>query len=252
MVSIIIPTLNEASVIGRTLDGLSSASGDFEVLVADGQSDDATRELVCGRIPTFSHALRIVSCPRQRARQLNLGAEQASGSILMFLYADTEVPRDAIIRMEEALRGNSAVGGNFEIIFGGEGWTSRVFTWIYHVRRPFGIYYGDSGIFVRRETFVHMGGFKPIPIMDDYEFVRRLERQGKTVCVGTPLAVSDRRWRLQGIAKTLLSWISIQALFSLGLSPQRLARWYRPVRENGTPLSAPCAQKQETGSGEVS
>lgn len=231
MISIIIPTLNERAAIDRTLNGLARAEGDFEVIIADGESDDATGRVVAARIQGYPHPLRFVPCPRQRALQLDRGADAAAGNILLFLHADTDVPRDAITRMQAELGGDSVVGGNFQVIFAGASWVSRVFTWIYRVRRPLGIYYGDSGIFVRREIFNQMGGFKPIPIMDDYEFVRRLERAGTTVCVNAPLLVSDRRWRLQGLFKTVLSWVWIQTLFSLGVSPERLAAHYRPVRE---------------------
>lgn len=247
MVSIIIPTLDEATVIGRTLDRLAESSGEFEVLVADGQSEDETLQVVRGRISKFPHRLRIVSCPRQRALQLNLAAEQAAGEIILFLHADTEVPGNAISKLEQVMRRNSAPGGNFQIEFSGHSPITHLFTWIYRIRRPLGIYYGDSGIFVRRETFARMGGFKPIPIMDDYEFVRRMERQGKTVCVQAPLLVSDRRWRVQGMVKTLASWIWIQLLFSLGIPPQRLASVYRPVRENGVGSSTGQPEQRITG-----
>ncbi len=250
-VSIIIPAFNEATVIGGTLDLLGRAEGDFEVLVADGESEDSTRRIVAAKIPDFPHPLRIVNCPRNRARQLNLASEHSRGSILMFLHADIAVPPDAICRLEEAIRNPDIVGGNFQIIFEGESLVSRVFTWLYRVRRPFGIYYGDSGVFVRREIFREMRGFKTIPIMDDYDFIRRLERRGKTVCIDSPLVVSDRRWRIEGLGKTLFTWIWIQTLYSIGVSAERLAGRYGPTRENRSKPEMAHEKEQEIAGREV-
>ncbi|MBI1941664.1 MAG: TIGR04283 family arsenosugar biosynthesis glycosyltransferase [Acidobacteria bacterium] len=230
MVSVIIPTHNEASVIQRTLAHLSRVRGDFEVIVVDGESTDRTRARVERLIPSFPRPLRVIRAPRHRARQLNRAAREARGDTLLFLHADVLVPPDAIEVLEAGLAGQPFIGGNFDLVFTGDSWWSRFFTWANRARRKFGIYYGDSGIFVRRTVFERLGGFKPIPIMDDYEFVRRLERLGRTVCLPATLKVSDRRWRERGIPRTLLSWIWIQTLFSAGVPAEFLARWYQPVR----------------------
>jgi glycosyltransferase involved in cell wall biosynthesis len=162
--------------------------------------------------------------------QLNEAAKVARGDVLWFLHADVRVPPDAIETLEREVRADSALGGNFDLVFEGESGWSRFFTWANRARRKFGIYYGDSGIFVRREVFEALGGFKAIPIMEDYEFVRRLERRGKTLFLTPRLLVSSRRWRERGVARTLLSWAVTQGLYSVGFSMQRLERWYPPVR----------------------
>jgi rSAM/selenodomain-associated transferase 2 len=230
MVSIIIPTYNEEGSIARTLESLGEVRGDFEVIVADGGSADGTPELVQRIIPGFPHPLRIIKTVRNRAIQSNRAASAAKGDVFMFLHADVTVSPTAVESLEKSLRDPSPVGGNFEIVFEGNSPVERFFTWAYRVRRPFGIYYGDSGIFVRRSVFERLEGFKPIPIMDDYEFIRRLERAGRTVCLKPALRVSDRRWRVQGLFRTLMSWVWIQSLYSLGVPARHLARWYGPVR----------------------
>ena len=230
MVSIIIPTYNEAGYIAATLGRLGEAGGNFEVIVADGNSTDGTCELVRRMIPGFPQPLRIIQTVRNRAMQLNCAGSVARGDTFLFLHADVTVPATAIEALEKCLESEPLVGGNFQIVFEGNSSVERFFTWAYRVRRPFGIYYGDSGIFVRRAVFERLEGFRPIPIMDDYEFVRRLERAGPTVCLEPALRVSDRRWRVQGLFRTLLSWVCIQTLYSLGVPAQRLARWYGPVR----------------------
>jgi rSAM/selenodomain-associated transferase 2 len=231
MISVLIPTYNEASCIGRSLDRLAEIPGDFEVLVVDGESADASPRIVRSRRASFPRSLRLILAPRPRALQLNRAAEAARGEVLLFLHADVEVPAEAMTSLQSALGDPKIGGGNFQVVFDGASRLNGLFSFIYRLRRRWGIYYGDSGIFVRRHLFSRLGGFKPIPIMDDYEFVRRLERAGKTVCLAPKLRVSDRRWRRQGHLATLASWVWIQTLFALGVPAARLARFYAPVRE---------------------
>lgn len=235
MVSIVIPTYNEATSIIAVLDRLKHVRGDFEVLVADGNSTDLTRQIVREMAVAYPRPLRMVESVRNRALQLNDAARQAHGDVFLFLHADMLVPRETVQAVEQSLCDPEVVGGNFQIVFAGDTAVERFFTWCYRVRRPFGIYYGDSGVFVRREVFERLDGFKPIPIMDDYEFVRRLEHTGRTVCLNPPMLVSDRRWRVQGLFPTLFSWVWVQTLYSLGVPASHLARWYRPVRNGQNP-----------------
>lgn len=230
MVSVIIPTFNEVTAIRDALEHLARARGDFEVIVADGESTDGTAEQVSQKARSFPRPLRLLRVPRPRAVQLNEAAKVARGGVLWFLHADVRMPPDAIETLTREVRADSALGGNFDLVFEGESGWNRFFTWANRARRRFGIYYGDSGIFVRREVFENLGGFKVIPIMEDYEFVRRLERHGKTLLLTPKLLVSDRRWSGRGVLKTLLSWVAVQSFYSLGISAQRLERWYPPVR----------------------
>jgi rSAM/selenodomain-associated transferase 2 len=231
VISLIIPTFNEEVSIGRTLGAIERVRGQLEVIVVDGSSSDETVAAVRAMIPGYSHPLRVIVAERNRALRQNRAASESRGEVLVFLHADTLVPADAVEKITSALQDERIVGGNFALIFEGDSWVESFFTWVYRVRRPFGIYYGDSGIFARRKVFKEMGGFMPFPIMDDYEFVRRLERCGRTVCLPTSMRTSNRRWRVQGLVPTLWSWVWIQTLYSLGVPARTLARWYRPVRE---------------------
>jgi rSAM/selenodomain-associated transferase 2 len=233
VISLIVPTYNEAGQILPMLARLGRVRGDCEVILADGASTDGTAALAAACAREFPHPLLVVATERHRARQLNSAARVARGDALVFLHADTHVPPDAAEAIEAALADPKIIGGNFDLIFEGDSFAERFFTWVYRVRRPLGIYYGDSGIFVRRRVFEKLGGFRDIPIMDDYEFVRRLERRGRTVCLATSLITSNRRWRVQGLLRTLASWVMIQTLYSVGVPPRFLARWYKPVREGG-------------------
>lgn len=238
MVSLIIPTYNEATSIADVLEHLKHVRGNFEVLVADGSSTDGTADIVRELAVAFPRRLGLVESRRNRAIQCNSAAQQARGEVFLFLHADIFVTPEIVEAVERGLRDRSVIGGNFQILFEGDTLVERFFTWCYRVRRPFGIYYGDSGVFVRREVFERMGGYKLIPIMDDYEFVRRMERSGRTVCLVPPLLVSGRRWRVQGLWPTLFSWIWIQTLYSLGVPASRLAKWYAPVRNGQEPQRA--------------
>jgi GT2 family glycosyltransferase len=108
--------------------------------------------------------------------------------------------------------------------------TGDVLGRVYALQRRFGLYYGDSSVWARRAAFDRLGGFRELPIMDDYDFVRRLERSTPTACLPGPATTSARRWRRQGVARTVASWLVIRWLFLAGVPPDRLARLYRAVR----------------------
>jgi len=222
-VSVVIPTLREASALPATLDHLASLDGELEIVVADGGSDDGTLAVAAAH-PRTDVVVEVTG--GGRARQLNAGAARATGAILVFLHADSRLPAGA----HAALAATKADGGNFALRFDGEDRFSRVLTRVYGLQRRFGLYYGDSSIWVRQATFRRLDGFSELPIMDDYDFVRRLERSVATACLPGPATTSARRWRSQGIARTVLSWLVIRWLFVAGVAPARLARLYRSVR----------------------
>ena len=150
--------------------------------------------------------------------------------MLLFLHADSRLPRDAYASLADAWRDPDVAGGNFALSFGG-GAFARTLAAVYRLQRRHGFYYGDSSIWVRRATFDAFGGFREIPIMDDYDFVRRLERSGGTTrCLPGPATTSARRWRTMGIPRTVLAWFAVRWLYVAGVSPARLVRLYRIVR----------------------
>jgi GT2 family glycosyltransferase len=167
---------------------------------------------------------------RGRARQLNAGAEAARGEAFVFLHADTRLPYDAYTSLCAALRAFDVVGGNFALRFGGEDRFSSVLGAVYAGQRRLGIYYGDSAIWVRRRVFEALGGYRDLAIMDDYDFVRRLERRGRTACLPGPAVTSARRWQHGGLLRTIASWVVIRGLYLAGVPAPRLAGLYRHVR----------------------
>ncbi|MBL8231496.1 MAG: TIGR04283 family arsenosugar biosynthesis glycosyltransferase [Bryobacterales bacterium] len=223
-VSVIIPAFNEEATLGVLLPALIGQSPS-EILIADGESTDSTAR-VCER---FSGTRRI-PCPRGRAIQMNRAAREAKGDILLFLHADVAVPEGMIAAIERAVADPTVAGGHFDIVFAGGGVPAAIFTWINRVRYRFGIFYGDAGIFCRRKIFEQMGGYEEWPILEDYDFARRLRRFGRVASLPDSLRVSDRRWRRGGLFATLWEWFWIQALYLAGVSPHRLAGMYRNVR----------------------
>lgn len=217
-VSVIVPVLNEESIVDECLAGLLELSPD-EVIVADGHSTDHTREIAAG------YARVVISEPG-RGRQLNAGAAASTGEILLFVHADVRFSNKALEPLRDAMRDAGVIGGNFDIVYEGAPAFTRINRW----RRGFGVFYGDSGIFCRRTVFNEIGGYRDWPVLEDYEFGRRLWKRGKLALLDEPIIVSARRWRKTGLPATLWSWFWIQGLYLLGVSPHRLARMYRDVR----------------------
>jgi glycosyltransferase involved in cell wall biosynthesis len=147
-VSIIIPTFNEASCLPQTLDAIARVQGDIEVIVVDGGSDDSTIE-IARRAGT-----RVIESDRGRGIQMHSGASIARGEVMLFLHADTILPREALVLIENSLADEAlTVGGNFEMRFDGKSRAARFMTWLYPRLGQLGVYYGDSGIFVRTAAY---------------------------------------------------------------------------------------------------
>jgi rSAM/selenodomain-associated transferase 2 len=229
MISVIIPTLDESSTIARTLTR-TVALGFDEIIVSDGGSTDPTIPMIqacCARIP----AVRLVTAPAGRARQLNEGVKACRGDALLFLHADTELPPTARTAIESALENTRCVGGRFDVRFDHPSRWGVVISWFMNRRsRLTGIATGDQAIFVRREIFEQMGGFPDIPLMEDIAFSRRLKRRGATAALTDRVTTSFRRWEKNGPLRTILLMWTLRFLYWLGVNPTRLNRWYRAVR----------------------
>jgi rSAM/selenodomain-associated transferase 2 len=229
MISVIIPTLNESSTIARTLTR-TVALGFDEIIVSDGGSTDSTLQMVqacCARVP----AVRLVTAPTGRARQLNEGVKACYGDILLFLHADTEVPPHAKTVLESTLKNSLVVGGRFDVRFDRPSRWGTVISWFMNRRsRLTGIATGDQAIFVRRQVFERMGGFPDIPLMEDIEFSRRLKRQGPTAALTDCVTTSFRRWQKNGPLRTILLMWTLRFLYWLGVNPTRLKHFYGAIR----------------------
>lgn len=224
--SIIIPTLNEATAIASTLrhiGGLTPAPfSDLEVLVVDGGSQDST--LAQAR----AQGAIALSAPPGRAQQMNCGAQVATGEVLLFLHADTQLPTNAAEEVARVLAQPSVVAGAFTLRIDGANPGLRWVEWGVGVRsRLWQLPYGDQGIFLTAQQFWQVGGFPNQPIMEDVELVRRLKPHGRVAIAPASVMTSARRWQRLGLIKTTLLNQIMLIGYRCGVSPDRLAHWYR-------------------------
>jgi rSAM/selenodomain-associated transferase 2 len=222
MISIIVPALNEAGGIEETLQALQEMRRrGHEVIVVDGGSSDNTAALC---VPL---ADRVLTLAAGRAGQMQAGAALARGSVLWFLHADTQAPREADRTIHAALHGGDPRWGRFDVRFSAPGWLLGVVATLMNLRsRLTWIATGDQGIFVTRELFDRVGGFPPIPLMEDIAFSRSLRNHSRPVCLRERLTTSARRWQQHGTVRTILLMWSLRLAYFLGVSPVRLAQRY--------------------------
>ena len=225
-VSVVIPTLNEAGTLASLIEALRGEPELKEIIVSDGVSTDATASTAL-RLGT-----RLVTSERGRGQQLRTGAALATGEVLLFLHADSVFPQGGLAALTALLdRDPNVPGGNFRVVFDGDTRFARGLTVFYAWIRRFALYYGDSGIFVRRPIYAALGGFRPMALMEDYEFVRRLERAGPTSRVEhPPLVTSSRKFAGRRSAAIVWGWTFVHVLYWAGVAPERLARIYYSAR----------------------
>lgn len=218
-ISIIVPVLNEAENIESVLNVLP-AGGLHETLVVDGGSEDDTVALV------GSLADRVIHAGRGRASQMNAGADEATGDILLFLHADTRLPDDVVERMTEFWLSGCA-WGRFDVRLSGERRMFRVIETMMNLRsRLTGFCTGDQAMFVKRTVFDRIGGFVQMPLLEDIEISRRLKRVSRPYCIGSPVVTSSRRWEDNGVWRTILLMWWLRLRYFLGDSPERLVEKY--------------------------
>jgi len=224
-ISIIIPALNEAASIARTLSHLAGVDN-LEVILVDGGSIDETAELAGFR------GAKVIQSNPGKAIQMNTGAAAAAGDILVFLHADTLLPEDFSHQIVSALNQNGVAAGAFRLTIDSSGAGIRIIEHMANFRSRFlRLPYGDQALFMKKSLFNAIGGFPELPIMEDFILVRRLKRKGKIVIVPATVVTSPRRWLHLGIFQTWLINQLIIIAYYLGFPPERLTRLYR--REAG-------------------
>lgn len=224
-ISVIIPAFNESRSIKKTVEAVQNLNKNLEIIVVDGESTDETVRIAkdCG--------VFVLQTERSRGNQMHVGAKSATGDILWFLHADTIPEISAISEMKKALTDSEMVGGNFEICFDGNSKAAKFLTRLYPKLRKIGLIYGDSAIFVRREIYEKTGGFKPLHLFEDLEFINRLKREGKLANLSAKVTTSSRRFEGRSFLLTFAKWSIFQGLFWLGVNPNFLAKMYYPIRE---------------------
>ncbi|MFC1822706.1 TIGR04283 family arsenosugar biosynthesis glycosyltransferase [Thermodesulfobacteriota bacterium] len=221
--SIIIPVLNEAKILVHTLPPLSR--GDYEIIVVDGGSHDET-PLIAGK-----YTPHVIESKRGRGKQQHEGALRAGGDGLLFVHADTFLPKDFNRIIGKTLSDPTIVLGAFYLKIHPPSKALNIVAFGANLRAfVFRLPYGDQALFMRRSDYYRVGGFKDIPVMEDVDLVRRLNRIGRLKLIKQSVSTSSRRWDKEGaLYATLRNW-SLVIRYLLGVSPHRLHRFYSDSR----------------------
>ncbi len=221
--SVVIPALNEAAGISAVLHALAPlAARGAQLLVADGGSVDGTVTLA------QVGGAQVVHAPRGRALQMNAGAQQATGEVLLFLHADTRLPPDADRLIAQALANGPQVWGRFDVRIEGQPRMLRVIAAFMNWRsRWSGIATGDQALFMTRAAFDAVGGFPVQPLMEDIEMSKRLLKLSRPACLRARVVTSGRRWETQGVWRTVLLMWRLRLAYWRGAAPERLAALYK-------------------------
>ena len=219
--SIVVPVLNEAQLLRQCLAHLRERAPGAEIIVADGGSFDGTPNLAQGLCD------QLVVSKRNRAIQMNAGAHTAHGDILWFIHADSEVPWGCLDQIERIMDDPNVVGGFFRI--------RLPRNWVYRLTDSFAHYAGillrmrcgDHGLFCRRTAFLEIGGFPEVPLMEDVEFFRRLQRRGRVSYSHKRILASPRRYEAVGRMRLTLAYGLIAMLYTFGVPASKLALFYR-------------------------
>jgi rSAM/selenodomain-associated transferase 2 len=219
-ISVLVPTLNEQEHLPMTLARVELTPGD-ELIVIDGGSSDATVAIARQFTPY------VLSSPRGRARQMNYGARQARGDILLFLHADTLLPAGGLEAVRQAMQPPQVVGGAFRLAFLPSTPALRLIAWGTNLRTRLGkLPYGDQALFVRRTLFEALGGYASVPFMEDVQLVQTLRRHGTLATIAAPVQTSGRRWLRDGVVYTTVRNNILMALYFCGVPPATLQHWY--------------------------
>ena len=223
-ISVVVPVYREDGVTSLVDNVLNRPDAiGVDVIVVDGTSDRDFPPL-----PTGSR-WQILLSPPGRGIQQNHGATAASGDLLLFLHADTILPRRAFTYIRQTMADPSLAGGAFSLQYAESSPGLRFIAAAANLRsRHTRVPYGDQAIFIRRSVFMDLGGFAPIPIMEDLEFMSRLRRHGYRIRIlPIPVTTSARRQLREGLIRCTLRNLALRTLYHIGVAPRFLARAYR-------------------------
>jgi rSAM/selenodomain-associated transferase 2 len=224
MISVIIPALNEEKNIGRCIDSIRAEDCECEIIVSDGGSSDRTREIAAGYA-----GVKVIVSAQGRGAQMNAGVSWAVGNIFLFLHADTALERGWSRRLLSAAEDDSVAGGAFTFSIDHHAPKYRlVEAWVRMRCFVLSLPYGDQGIFMKKESFDDLSGYRNIPLMEDVDLVERMKKLGRIVILDSRAVTSPRRWEKKGVIRTAFSNHLTMLRYRLGADPRELVkRYYR-------------------------
>ena len=223
--SIIVPVFHEGRMINALIGCLNrlDSGKKIEIIIVDGARKKDTLETIHNRNVVKT------SSEKGRAKQMNTGASVARGEVLIFLHADTELPVHALKKIDSLLERSEYVGGAFDLGIKSDKWILKVIgklaSWRSRLNR---VPFGDQAIFIRREYFNRIGGYKEIPLMEDVELMRRIKKSGDKIWIFCDrVMTSPRRWEEEGVIYCIFRNWALQMLYFFGVSPDRLVKYYK-------------------------
>jgi len=224
MLTIIIPIYNEEKVLSGNPSVFRELARHAELIFVDGASTDRSRSIA-------SQYGRVLSSPKGRALQMNLGGRASHGDTLLFLHADTAVTPDTISSIKNIIATDNVIGGCLTQRIEKDGFAYRFIEGFGNARAKITkVFYGDQGIFVAKEAFIKTGGFPEVLMMEDVLFTKKLRKTGKAVVLPDKIFVSPRRWEQKGVFKTALLYSLLNILFWLKISPRVIKKLYGDLR----------------------
>ena len=218
--SIILPVLNEAESLADKLKDLQPLRGACELIVVDGGSQDNSRAIAAVLVD------KVLQSPRGRARQMNIGAAAATGDVLLFLHADTQLPAAAHETILQTMA-NGYQWGRFDVVFDDTRWVFKLIAQMMNWRsRWTGIATGDQAMFVTRKAFAQVGGFPNIVLMEDIAISKHLNKHWGPVCLSAKVTTAARRWQQNGVLRTIFLMWYLRLIYFLGADPAKLAAVY--------------------------
>ncbi len=233
-ISVVIPALNEEENIRKFLEQFQGVVGNFEVLLIDGKSTDRTFSIAQEYAKKSPFSLQVFSSEKTgRSHQMNFGAQKSSGEVLLFLHADTFLPKDAFEKISLFLKNTENIGGAFRLQFIEKNFLLSCISIYSNLRAKYtAMFHGDQALFLRKKIFTGIGGFQNIRVMEDVAMSRAMRKYGKIQQLPLPVRTSARRIQANGVIKSIFYYFLLKSLFQIGAPPSTIASVYKRLKKD--------------------